>query len=465
MTGSGKVWFRRSKRGLGAAGLIFFLSSAGFADPQLPGGEGSTRSGTIDAFSLPSRKISKLNKRKFMVGRSFFRQNWISFPSSVRSLEGLGPTFVAQSCTSCHDRDGRGRPPLDGKEEFRDVLFRLSLPGKGAFGEPLAHPVYGDQIQNQALPGVPAEARPRVEWKEIKGRFADGETYTLTRPIYSFESPAHGELPAEILVSPRVAPVVFGLGLLESISEKDILANEDPEDRDGDGISGRVNRVWDHAASKTAVGRFGWKANQPHLRQQNAAAFHGDMGITTSLFRDQNCPPAQEACRNAPKKDAPEISDEDLESVHLYTQLLSVPARRKVSDEVEIRGAQLMRDLSCVKCHTPSYRTSAASPFKELRNQKIYPYTDLLLHDMGEDLADGRPDFLAEGREWRTPPLWGIGMVKKINKHSRFLHDGRARSLEEAILWHDGEARASRQKYQALSKTDRSTLIEYIESL
>ena len=213
------------------------------------------------------------------------------------------------------------------------------------------------------------------------------------------------------------------------------------------------------------LGRFGWKANQPSLQQQTAAAFNGDMGITTSLFINQNCPAEQTDCVKALKKDSFEISNEDLAKVVTYTKLLSVPERRALLKEDDIRGQKIMTELSCIACHRPSYRTSNQSEIKELRHQLIFPYTDLLVHDMGEDLADNRPDFLATGREWRTPPLWGTGLVKKINRHTRFLHDGRARSVEEAILWHGGEAETSRNKFKALVKKDRELLIQYVESL
>lgn len=434
------------------------------ATPQKPGGDGSTRSESIDAFSFPVTNISSENRKDFFVGKSFFRQNWIQTPSSVNSLEGLGPTFIAQSCIACHDHDGRGRPP-EQNDEFRALLFRISKPGEGPHGGPNPLKNYGDQIQNFGITGVPAEAKPQIKWIESSGRFDDGTPFTLVKPEISFKDLAYGELPNDVLISPRVAQAVFGLGLLEAIPEKDILANEDPDDKNGDGIKGHANHVWDVSAKKIRLGRFGWKANQPSLLQQTAGAFLGDMGITTSIFPTANCPSVQTSCLNAPRKMTPEISNKDLNRVVKYTQLLSVPERRIVSEIIESRGNQLMQNLACVKCHVSHFHTSDYYPLKDLRGQDIFPFTDLLLHDMGDGLADHRPDFRASGREWRTPPLWAIGMIKKINKHTRFLHDGRARNLEEAILWHGGEAEYSMKKYKALSATDRANLITYVESL
>ncbi|AZZ37266.1 thiol oxidoreductase [Bdellovibrio sp. qaytius] len=448
--------------------LLFFsallIPLCGLANPKKPGGEGSTRSETIDAFSLPMTNISAQDRKDFFVGKSFFRQNWIELPASVKSLEGLGPTFIARSCVACHDRDGRGRPPEVG-EEFRSLLFRISKPGEGPHGGPNPVENYGDQIQNFGISNVPAEAKPQIKWIESHGTFDDGTPYTLVKPEITFKELAFGELPKDVMISPRVAQAMYGLGLLEAISDKDILANVDSNDSDQDGIKGKANYVWNQRAEKMTIGRFGWKANQPTLLQQTAGAFLGDMGINTSIFSAVNCPSVQIACLNAPKKKTAEMSDKDLNRVTKYTQLLSVPERRIVADEIEIRGQRLVQDLACIKCHVPHFRTADFFPIKELRGQEIFPYTDLLLHDMGEGLADNRQDFRASGREWRTAPLWGIGLIKKVNKHTRFLHDGRARNLEEAILWHGGEAEVAKNKYKGLSADDRNKLITYLESL
>jgi CxxC motif-containing protein (DUF1111 family) len=285
------------------------------------------------------------------------------------------------------------------------------------------------------------------------------------RPVYQFTKPAYGPLGDDLLVSPRVAPAVIGMGLLEAISENDLLAWADPEDADGDGISGRVNRVWDAKNGATAIGRFGWKANQPSVEQQVAGAFNGDMGITSPLFPKEDLP-ARESTLLVKYQSGgePEIDASHIADVTFYCQTLAVPARRDLDNPIALRGEKLFAEIGCATCHLPSVQTGAHE-LSEVAHQTIRPYTDLLLHDMGPELADGRPDFEADGQEWRTPPLWGIGLVETVNKHTRFLHDGRARSLEEAILWHGGEGEKSKEEYTQLSKANRDAVLAFLESL
>lgn len=431
---------------------------------ELAGGDTTVFDATPSAFSLSARNMSFERRQRFVVGNSFFNKNWVTAPSSTEGRDGLGPTFNARSCSSCHFHDGRGRPP-EGDEPFVGVLLRISIPGEGPHGGPLAAPIYGDQLQPSGIEGVPGEAVPKVSYTEVPGAFADGEPYSLRAPTYALDEPAFGPLPPDLLVSPRVAPAMIGLGLLESIPEAELLAREDPDDRDGDGISGRANRVWDVEAGALAVGRFGWKAGQPTVRQQTAGAFNGDMGLTTALFPDENCPEGQDACRAAPTGGSPEVADDLLADIVLYAETLAVPARRDVADATVLRGRQVFRDVGCADCHVPRHLTAADAALEEARGQTIWPYTDLLLHDMGEGLADGRPDYAADGREWRTPPLWGIGLVQAVNGHTNFLHDGRARSLLEAVLWHGGEAEAAQKAVVALPRADRDALITFLESL
>ena len=268
----------------------------------------------------------------------------------------------------------------------------------------------------------------------------------------------------EILVSPRIAPSVFGGGLLEAIPDAAILAKADPDDSDGDGISGRANMVWSVRDGETRLGRFGWKANVPTLEQQIAGAFHGDIGITSPLFVDENCPTGQDTCQSAPNGGVPEIGEERLAKVVFYNQTLAVPAMRDVDDPQVRRGARLFLKAGCAACHTPNY-TTGEHAVPAVTGQVIFPYTDLLLHDMGEGLADGRPDFLANEREWRTPPLWGIGLIKNVNNHTRLLHDGRARDIAEAILWHGGEGLAAREEFRKMSREEREALLRFLEAL
>ena len=325
-------------------------------------------------------------------------------------------------------------------------------------------PNYGGQLQDRSIISVRPEGRFLTTWREIPGSYADGEPYTLIVPEYHFDDLAFGPLHPDVMVSPRIAPAVFGVGLLEAIPEEDILALADTDDEDGDGISGRANMVWDVRNARTALGRFGWKANVPTVEQQVAGAFLGDIGVTSALFPDNNCPDVQRDCASAINGGTPELTDDRLFKTTFYNRTLAVPAMRDTEDPQVAQGAEMFLKANCNACHTPSH-TTGQSDIPALSGQTIFPYTDLLLHDMGEGLADGRPDFLATGLEWRTPPLWGIGLVENVNNHTRFLHDGRARSIAEAILWHGGEGEASRQAFLNMSSEERAALLRFLDSL
>jgi len=431
---------------------------------QRSGGDTTVFDRTPNAFALSARNMSFERRQRFVVGNSFFNKNWVTAPASTTSRDGLGPTFNARSCSTCHFRDGRGRAPGPG-EDFVGLLLRLGVPGRDAHGGPAGAGRYGHQLQPHAIDGVPAEGTPRVTYVERPGRFADGEPFSLRAPSYHIEAPALGPLPADLQISPRVAPAMIGLGLLAAIPEADLLARADPDDDDGDGISGRANLVYDLDAGAPRLGRFGWKANQPSLRQQTAGAFLGDMGITSSLFPRQNCPEGQLECAAAPGGGDPEIDDALLADVVMYASTLAVPARRDFDDPVVLRGKALFSALGCADCHTPRHRTGPDPAVPEAADQTIFPFTDLLLHDMGPELADGRPDFLATGSEWRTPPLWGLGLLETVNGHTELLHDGRARSPLEAVLWHGGEAARSRDAVLALARDERDELLAFLRSL
>ncbi len=347
------------------------------------------------------------------------------------------------------------------------MLVRLSVPGADAHGGPLPEPSYGGQLQPRAIPGVAPEAATDLEWIEVPGAYEDGEPYALRRPVLELRDLGYGAMHPETMTSMRVAPAVYGLGLLEAIPEADLLALADPDDADRDGISGRPNRVWDEAIGAPALGRFGWKANQPSLRQQVAGAFNGDMGITTSVFSSQECTEAELACHDAPTGDAEagyECEDDVLAFVLFYSRTLAVPARRDFDDPEVLLGKALFHEAGCASCHVPEWQTGEHE-VSALAHQTIRPYTDLLLHDVGEGLADGRPDYEATGSEWRTPPLWGIGLLEAVNRHQFLLHDGRGRGFAEAILWHGGEAEAARESFRAMSRQERDALVRFLESL
>lgn len=429
---------------------------------QYPGGNATTPIHSRDAFGQSAQNLTSDQENQFFVGNSLFNQNWVSAPASTTARDGLGPTFNTKSCSGCHFKDGRGRPPAHYGELNTGLLLRLQFNQKGANGAPLPDPIYGGQLQDQAILGVLPEGQVDVSYEYIEGKFADGETYSLRKPTFSVAEQNYGALTAGI--SPRVAQQLCGMGLLEAIDESTILAFEDVNDSDGDGISGKANRVWDIENNKMALGRFGWKAIHSSLINQNAGAFIGDMGITSDLFPDQNCPSAQTDCQNAPEGGNPEIVLDRLKDVTLYTQALAVPTRRAHDSSDVLHGKKVFIDAGCAKCHIPSMQTGS-SVVSALSNQKIFPYTDLLLHDMGEGLSDHLNEFEATGNEWRTPPLWGIGLIPKVNEHSFLLHDGRARNVMEAILWHGGEAENSKQKVLLLNKEERTALVTFINSL
>lgn len=417
-----------------------------------------------NAFGKSDPNLTPDELRKFAFGNRIFTTNWVTAPASVKSLDGLGPVFNRNSCAGCHFKDGRGRPPHNSKEEMTSMLVRLSIPGEDENGGPNPHPAYGGQFNPHGINGVKGEGKVKISYQEIVGSFGDGSNYKLRKPTYTFTQLNYGKMGDDLMISPRVAPVVFGLGLLEAIPEATILANADPEDKNKDGISGRANYAYNVTTKKKELGRFGWKANQPTLDQQDSGAALGDIGITTSIFPEQNCTDAQKECKKAPTGGDPEMTDFQRERLDFYMHTIAVPARRDIENEDALHGEKLFAQIGCSGCHTPKVKTGK-HPIKNLENQEIMPYTDMLLHDMGEGLADNRPDFLATGKEWRTPPLWGIGLVKIVNQHTNFLHDGRARNLEEAILWHGGEAQKAQENYKNLPKKDRRSLIEFLESL
>ena len=419
---------------------------------------------SANAFGFSVRNLRDEHRNAFFVGKSFFNENWIVAPASPVARDGLGPLFNARSCSSCHLHDGRSAPPPPGVP-MTAMLLRLSLPGVGAHGGVLPEPTYGGQFQGNAIPAAKAEGDALVRYEEVPGQYADGTAYSLRRPRYVLTNLNYGPLVPGTLVSPRVAPIMAGAGLLEAIPEAAILALADATDRDGDGIRGRPNRVWDARAKRVALGRFGWKAEQPTVFQQTATAFNEDIGITSTLLPEENFTPAQRIPAGLASGGSPEISDKILHDVVLYARLLAVPARRGADKPDVLRGEKLFTDLGCAKCHTPQFTTGSVPDLPELSRLRIQPYSDLLLHDMGDELSDRRPSFAAGGNDWRTPPLWGLGLIEKVNGHTNLLHDGRARGLAEAILWHDGESAKSRDQFRALPAADRRALLVFLNSL
>jgi len=432
---------------------------------ELSGGETTVFDEGANAFSLAARNLVGDRRDKFFVGNSFFKRAWVTAPSSTSGVDGLGPTYNATSCAACHFKDGRGAPPQEPDEEFLGLLVRLSVPGEAADGGPVGDPVYGGQFNHKSILTVAAEGKSAVTYVEVPGTFGDGTAYSLRKPTYDFTDLAFGPFADGIMFSPRTGQAMIGLGLLEALDEATLVALADEDDADGDGISGRVNRVFDVRSQTVKLGRFGWKANQPSLEQQVSGAFNGDIGVTSELFPTQNCPPAQAACVASADGGAPEIAADKIDEVTYYSQLLAVPARRNFQDPTVLRGKAMFLEAGCASCHTPKLTTGSFPELPEISSQTIFPFTDLLLHDMGPELADNRPDFLATGTEWRTAPLWGIGLVEVVNRHTNFMHDGRARDLSEAILWHGGEGEAAREVYRLMPESDRAAMLVFLESL
>jgi CxxC motif-containing protein (DUF1111 family) len=422
------------------------------------GGETTVFTASSNAFHLPAPNLTADGLNEHIEGDAHFESAFISAPAEING--GLGPIFNNNACESCHLKDGRSPFPSD-INGLSGFFLRISLPGEGDHGGPLAVPGFGTQVQNQAIFGFEPEAKFKVTYTEKTETFADGTTVQLQKPTYSLIDP-YISLPTSYMLSPRLASPMFGLGLLEAIPESEILANEDISDANGDGISGKANYVYDIASNTVKLGRFGWKANTATVLEQTAGAYNGDMGVTNYYLPFETG--YGQTNGDDGLGDDPEITDDILDQVAFYVKTLGVPAARNIDDEDVMRGEQLFTQIDCAKCHIPKMQTGP-SDIPALANQTIYPFTDMLLHDMGEDLADHRPDFLANGREWRTKALWGVGLTQLVNGHTDFLHDGRAKNLTEAILWHGGEAENSKNKFKALTQIERKQVLDFIKSL
>lgn len=430
---------------------------------ELSGGATTIFDVSENAFGFQAANLEGDDALFFFTGNSLFNQNWVTAPASTTARDGLGPYFNAKSCSACHFKDGRGRMPAFDGEINHGLLLRLSASGIQENGANNPDSIYGGQLQDQSVLNAETEGNFKIIFETVPVTYADGTTVNLRKPNYTLTDLAYGEPGGNLKISPRVANQMIGLGLLDAIEESTLLSFADETDADGDGISGKVNIVWDFETHSNAIGRFGWKANQPNIRQQVAAAFAGDIGITSSLFMDENCPTGVD-CNDFPNGGTPEITDENLDKVALYSSALAVPARRNVNNQDVLEGKTLFNNMQCISCHKPKIVTGS-HVISALANQTIRPYTDLLLHDMGAGLADNVTDFKATGTEWRTPPLWGIGLIETVNGHSNLLHDGRARTIEEAILWHGGEAETSKQEFTSLTNVERAQVLKFLESL
>lgn len=459
------------------------VTAVTWADPPPPV---TVDSATSNAFSHPLPGMSDEQVARFTRGDADFETPFVSSGNAIRP--GLGPVFNASSCEACHPRDSRGQPPphpADDRSNLADgesMLLRVSVGNDPRTG-PIPVPGMGTQLQQHAVAGAVPEATVIVHWRTTRGEYADGTAYELRRPEFELTDLADPEALTEagytvedIETSPRVAPPIHGRGYIEAIADETLLALADPDDADGDGISGRVNRVIDAVSGERVIGRIGLKANNPSLRQQNAGAYHQDMGVTNPVFpeeargavinRDTADDDPELGWNSATGRPDPEAGERILGDVTFYTQTLAVPSRRFVDNPEVRRGERLFAQAGCAACHVPKMKTGAHPDGIELlSNREIAPYSDFLLHDMGEGLADGRGDYAATGREWRTPPLWGIGLNELVTGHRFYLHDGRARGLAEAILWHGGEAEPAGEVFRTMKETEREALLTFLRSL
>lgn len=476
---------------------VFMQQLASF-DPQeiKQGGDTGISITSAESYSKPSSNLTASRKGSFFIGNAFFQQPWVVAPASTDSRDGLGALFNVAACQSCHVKDGRGHAPMSSEDDADSLLIRLSMPAttdeqhqqlQDSQIEKVVHPMYGGQLQDRGIQGVPAEARIAVQWTDKPVTFADGYVETLRAPTFELTKPGYGAFDDEMMVSPRIALPMIGLGLLEQIPDADIKkqASQTPNNKNSDGISGKFNWVMDPQTGKHALGRFGWKAGQTKLITQNQSAFNEDMGLTSNIRPHESCMPSQTACIKATTgadeqgngKTPVEVNDEVTKFVEFYTRNLAVPHRRNADDKLVLAGKKRFYDMGCQSCHTPRYQLPKTDDdHLEQHGQVIYPYTDLLLHDMGDDLADRtiagklpakdtQVEFLANSYEWRTPALWGIGLAQNVDPQATFLHDGRARTLMEAVLWHGGEAENQRQKVLKLDKQGRAELNAFLKSL
>ncbi len=461
------------------------LGQAPSPTEAVPGGDTTVALGPSPSMVLPAANLTDEQKARFYSGKALATQPWVRAPTLTDARDGLGPIYNARSCLACHVKGGRGETTIDDAQPLLATLVRISLPGQDIHGGPLPDPVYGTQLQPQSTSlahqlrgkagtehldndGPPPEARTRLHWTRSTFTYPDGQVTELRRPEIMVDQLGYGDLHREARLGVRHAPAIAGVGLLDLIPQSSIDRLADPEDVDGDGISGRINQVWDPESQTRRPGRFGLKANQPNVRVQVAAALAGDLGVASPIFPNQPCTSAQVSCLEAPHgidADGFEISAELLDRMVFFNMSIGVPTRRKPDDPEVERGRELFHEVSCAACHAPHFRTGTDAAYPHLSNQDIWPYTDLLLHDMGEALADGRGDFLATGAEWRTAPLWGAGLARAMHEQVGFLHDGRARTVEEAVLWHGGEAEQSRASFAALTGPDRRALLAFVRSL
>lgn len=447
----------------GACASFFCFQSLVFAGP----------------YSTPFSDIELEEKFDFKIGENVFQKFWVPSPSSTTASDGLGPLFNTRSCNSCHINNGRGHAPEEGVNggsipsflirfgktyEHQDAIADFIYPNIGD-----KH--YGAQLQGHSVQGINPEGDFYLTYETHIETLADGSTVELRKPILHWRTLHYGPLEESTGFTPLVTPALVGMGLLDNIPTESIIANADPDDNDKDGISGRVSWILTNT-NKKVLGRFGYKASTPSASAQNQLAFNTDMGLSTpkNPAPSGDCTPLQIECIKSPNGNSShldnlEVDKQQARLVDLFVSLSAPPAIRNLREPDFLAGKKVFDNAGCASCHIPKMQTSKHSAFSALNDRTFYPFTDMLLHDMGPDLASGFPVFSATPNEWRTAPLWGIGLSEKVSGRVGFLHDGRARNIEEAILWHGGEAKKSQQFYKQLDKEYRKKLIYFLESL
>jgi CxxC motif-containing protein (DUF1111 family) len=449
--GRARVFPVKTLRFFVAIALIsaIIVSPASRADPLIQeGGELTSDLPRDVLLELPAPPIRSGDDFSLhLEGHQLFHKSFLSVRTNGKRI--LGPHFNNDSCGSCHVRVGRGPLRIGDSAAGSAVLIKIGLRKRRSKQSPPAVPGFGEQLQDRSLSGR-ARFRIKLRWKHAQKMYPDGSRYSLRRPVVSFS--VAGYRAHELVSSIRMTPPLIGMGLLDSIPSERILSLADPDDRDGDGISGKAQHVPNRETGTFELGRFGFRASHPTLKQQTAAALFNDMGISTEIFKAANRPP--------------ELPTPDLLKLVFYQQLSGVPRQTTPEDPSVIAGEGIFTTIGCQRCHTPTQYTGENSSPNQLSSQIFKPFTDLLLHDMGPGLADSRAEFRATGREWRTSPLWGLGLSEVISPgNTGFLHDGRARTIEEAILWHGGEAAPSRDTFMKLPLQERLQLIQFLRSL
>jgi len=412
------------------------------------------------SLQIPVSSLNNSQVDTFVLGKSFFRTPWVEAPSATTARDGLGPLFSANTCIGCHPENGKGSVYNSKGQLSRSLVTRLSIDKhqnrdtKMGF---VPEPAYGSQLSINGVYGVPYEGKPSRNYTTETIALGKNKKVILRKPHYGVINLQYGDMSKDVILSQRVAPALIGLGLLEQISDNQLLVNEDINDTDSDGISGKANWVYSPETLNLEIGRFNWKANVSKVKHQVAGAMSNDMGLTSPLYPIENCTKVQNECLNSPKgRDTFDVPMKRLDAVTFYLKHLKVLQAKQ--DKHYKEGLKIFKQISCSSCHIPTFTLSDG--------KSIHPFSDLLLHDMGKGLADGRVEFQATGSEFRTSPLWGISVCKQIlKKRINFLHDGRAGTIEEAILWHGGEAEQAKNNFINLAPWKQKVLIHFLERL